>query len=295
MRHLLRSPMKIFRFREGSESSVRVGFLIDDAHVRDFSDGAAPSLQEILEHDNPAAHAAELARRASGRIHSLSAIALCPPIERQEVWAAGVTYLRSKKARMEESDFSASAYDKVYAAARPEIFFKSVAEKVVGHGEAVGIRRDARWNVPEPELALVLNSRGQVVGCTIGNDMSSRDIEGENLLYLPQAKVYDRSCALGPCITLGAAEAQVRTWTIAIEIHRAGAKVFSGDTSVAQLKRSFDELAGYLFRSQKFPHGAVLLTGTGVVPDDTFTLAADDEVRIAISGVGGLQNRVMVV
>jgi 2-dehydro-3-deoxy-D-arabinonate dehydratase len=168
-------------------------------------------------------------------------------------------------------------------------------EKVVGPGQAVGIRQDATWNVPEPELAFMLNSRGHIVGYTIGNDMSSRDIEGENLLYLPQAKIYDRSCALGPFVTVGATEAEARSWTIQIVIERAGATVFGGETSVVQIKRTFSELVEYLFRSQKFPHGAVLLTGTGIVPPDGFTLAAGDVVRIQISGVGCLQNSVVVV
>ena len=179
---------------------------------------------------------------------------------------AGVTYLRSKTARMEESNFSASAYDKVYSAERPEIFFKSLAEKVAATGEEVGIRSDARWNVPEPELALVLNSKGKIAGYTVGNDMSSRDIEGENLLYLPQAKTYHRSCALGPWMTLGATEAEARQWTIQLEIRRDGQRVFAGETSVAQIKRRFEELASFLFRCQRFPYGAVLLTGTGIVP-----------------------------
>ena len=206
-----------------------------------------------------------------------------------------VTYLRSKTARMEESNFSATAYDRVYDAERPEIFFKSLAEKVAAPGEPVGIRRDAKWNVPEPELALVLNSRGQVVGFTVGNDMSSRDIEGENLLYLPQAKIYDRSCALGPCITLGADEPAARAWTVSIQIRRAGTAVFSGETSIGKIKRRFAELAEFLFRSQKFPHGAVLLTGTGVVPPDTFTLHPGDEIEIQISGIGSLRNTVTLV
>ncbi len=196
---------------------------------------------------------------------------------------------------MEESDFSATAYDRVYAAERPEIFFKSLAEKVVPANEPVGIRKDARWNVPEPELALVLNSKGKIIGHTIGNDMSSRDIEGENLLYLPQAKIYDRSCALGPWITLGTPETKAREWIIRIAIKRNGEAVFNGETSVSQIRRSFEELAGYLFRSQLFPNGAVLLTGTGVVPPDTFTLQAQDVVAIEISGIGVLQNTVNVV
>jgi 2-dehydro-3-deoxy-D-arabinonate dehydratase len=196
---------------------------------------------------------------------------------------------------MEESDFSASAYDLVYEAARPEIFFKSLPEKVVGPNEPVGIRADAKWSVPEPELALVLNSRGQVAGCTIGNDMSSRDIEGENLLYLPQAKVYDRSCAIGPWLILGASEEAIRAWIIGVEIIRANETVFAGETSLSNLKRSFDELASYLCRSQTFPHGAILLTGTGVVPPDDFTLAAGDLIRITVSGIGTLENPVLVV
>jgi len=224
-----------------------------------------------------------------------SAVRLLPPVEQQEVWAAGVTYLRSKKARMEESDFSASAYDRVYEAKRPEIFFKSLPQKVVATGEAVGIRKDATWNVPEPELALVLNSRKELVGFTIGNDMSSRDIEGENVLYLPQAKIYDRSCALGPWIVMGPSESEARSWTIGIEILRAGACVFSGETNVGQIKRSFTELVDFLFRSQTFPNGAILLTGTGVVPPDNFTLQAADIVRIGISGIGRLENTVAEV
>jgi 2-dehydro-3-deoxy-D-arabinonate dehydratase len=227
--------------------------------------------------------------------HRLASVELLPPVERQEVWAAGVTYLRSKKARMEESEFSASAYDRVYDAPRPEIFFKSVAEKVSGASGKIGIRSDAKWNVPEPELALVINSRKELVGFTVGNDMSSRDIEGENLLYLPQAKVYKHSCALGPCIALGASEQEARSWTIHIAILRDSKEVFSGTTSVNQIKRSFTELIDYLWRSQEFPHGVVLLTGTGIVPGDDFTLQPNDRVRINISGIGTIENTVVEV
>jgi 2-dehydro-3-deoxy-D-arabinonate dehydratase len=248
----------------------------------------------LLEGENPAAQLTQLAGNNLPRF-ALGEVQLLAPVEQQEVWAAGVTYLRSKTARMEESDFSATAYDRVYAAERPEIFFKSLPEKVVGTNEPVGIRRDAVWNVPEPELALVLNSRGQIVGHTIGNDMSSRDIEGENLLYLPQAKTYHRSCALGPWIHLGATEAEARGWKIKIEIRRGGQIVFAGETSVGQIKRSFGELAEFLFRSQIFPHGAVLLTGTGVVPPDTFTLHEQDLIEIEIGGIGLLKNTVAVV
>jgi 2-dehydro-3-deoxy-D-arabinonate dehydratase len=285
--------MKICRFKNGSHE-VRIGLIADDATLLDLTPAGINELQPLLESDDPVAQLEQVVTRNLPRV-ALSGLKLCAPVEHQEVWAAGVTYLRSKKARMAESDFSASAYDRVYEADRPEIFFKSLPEKVVPTGEAVGIRSDAQWNVPEPELALVLNSRGQIVGHTIGNDMSSRDIEGENLLYLPQAKTYHRSCALGPWITVGTPEAAAREWTINLEIWRNGERAFAAETSVGQIKRGFAELAGYLFRCQVFPHGAVLLTGTGIVPPESFTLAAQDEVIIAISGIGQLKNSVVVV
>ena len=285
--------MKVCRYSPAA-GAVRGGLSPDNHTLIDLTPAGITRLDALLESENPLARARELAAQDLPRV-ALEGITLLPPVENQEVWAAGVTYLRSKKARMEESEFSASAYDRIYDAERTEIFFKSLAAKVVTSGDTVGIRADAKWSVPEPELALVINSRGRVVGCGVGNDMSSRDIEGENLLYLPQAKVYDRACGLGPWISLEADEATARTWQIAIEIRRAGAAVFSGETSINQLKRSFDELAGYLFRSQRFPGGAVLFTGTGIVPPDSFTLQADDEVEIAISGIGRLVNRVAVV
>ena len=285
--------MKICRFKNKSDA-VRIGLVTDNSTLLDLTPAGITELFPLLESDDPAAQLNRLATKNLPRV-ALAEVQLLAPVERQEVWAAGVTYLRSKTARMEESDFSATAYDRVYAAERPEIFFKSLAEKVVATGEPVGIRRDAKWNVPEPELALVLNSHGKIVGHTIGNDMSSRDIEGENLLYLPQAKTYHRSCALGPWIHLGATETTAREWKIKIEIRRGGQTVFTGETSVGQIKRGFEELASFLFRSQIFPHGAVLLTGTGVVPPDTFTLKEKDEVEIEISGIGSLSNPVMVV
>ncbi|MBI5772683.1 MAG: fumarylacetoacetate hydrolase family protein [Verrucomicrobia bacterium] len=280
--------MKLCRF-EITGQTPRIGLLNDDLSVLDLSAAGVTNLESLLEDDALPQRRAELAKKNLPRL-APGQFKLLAPVERQEVWAAGVTYLRSKKARMEESDFSASAYDRVYEAARPEIFFKSLPEKVVATGDAVGIRKDARWNVPEPELALVLNSRGRVAGFTIGNDMSSRDIEGENLLYLPQAKMYHRSCAVGPCIVVGADETEARGWKISVEIRRDGKPVFTGETSVGQIKRGFGELAEYLFRSQQFPHGAVLLTGTGVVPPDNFTLRPCDMVRIGISGIGVLEN-----
>ena len=285
--------MKICRFKSKSEA-VRIGLVADNVTLLDLTPAGITQLQPLLESEDPMAEMKPIATGNLPRI-ALTDVQLCAPVERQEVWAAGVTYLRSKTARMEESEFSASAYDRVYAAERPEIFFKSLPEKVVATGEAIGIRRDARWSVPEPELALVLNSRGKIVGHTIGNDMSSRDIEGENLLYLPQAKTYHRSCALGPWIALGTPETAAREWKIAIQICRDGEIVFAGVTSVGQIKRSFDELAEFLFRCQVFPHGAVLLTGTGVVPPDSFTLRERDQVTIDISGIGRLENPVMLV
>jgi 2-dehydro-3-deoxy-D-arabinonate dehydratase len=285
--------MKLCRF-QNAENQVRIGLTLDDVTLLDLTSSGVDRLHTLLESDDLCARLNRLVGQNPARL-ALTSVKLLAPVEQQEVWAAGVTYLRSKKARMEESDFSATAYDRVYEAERPEIFFKAMPEKVVASHEPVGIRRDARWNVPEPELALVINSRGQIAGYTIGNDMSSRDIEGENLLYLPQAKIYDRSCALGPWITVAASETEARAWKIQIEIRRQQQQVFAGETSVDQIKRSFESLAGFLFRSQTFPQGAVLLTGTGVVPGDDFTLQANDVIRISISGIGTLENPVIIV
>jgi 2-dehydro-3-deoxy-D-arabinonate dehydratase len=287
------TTVKICRFVTNT-SEVRIGLDEGGTHLLDLSAAGISTMRAILESADPSAAVGNVHRSSLPRIET-STVRLAPPVEQQEVWAAGVTYLRSKTARMEESDFSATAYDRVYDAERPEIFFKSIAEKVVTSGDPVGIRRDARWSVPEPELALVVNSRGQVVGCALGNDMSSRDIEGENLLYLPQAKVYDRSCAIAPWVVLGAGEMQVREWSIRSAIHRDGRQVFSGETKIGNIKRSFEELASYLCRSQKFPHGAVLLTGTGIVPPDDFTLNEHDVVEIEIPAIGVLRNPVVIV
>jgi len=285
--------MKLCRFQQGP-GRPRVGLVRDDDTLLDLSAEGIDRLTSLFEFEGLAAQLGALAGQNLPRL-ALADVKLLAPLEQQEVLAVGVTYLRSKKARMDESEFSATAYDKVYDAPRPELFFKSMPEKVVGPGGTVGIRSDARWSVPEPELAFVLNSRGHVVGYTVGNDMSSRDIEGENLLYLPQAKIYTGSCALGPFVRVGATEEEARTWKISLEIRRGGAVVFQGEVSAGQLKRPFEEMAGYLFRCQSFPHGAVLLTGTGIVPPDSFTLTAGDVVRISISGVGVLENTVAVV
>ena len=215
------------------------------------------------------------------------------PVGSQEVWASGVTYFRSRTARMEESKSSGggSFYDAVYVAERPELFFKAAGWRVRGPGAPVRIRRDATWSVPEPELALVVNARGAIVGYTIGNDMSSRDIEGENPLYLPQAKVYDGSCALGPAMLVRETPLPPDT-AVSVIIARRGAAVFEGSTTLAQMKRTPEELVQYLYRETSFPHGCVLLTGTGVVPPDEFTLQPGDTVAITIQPIGTLENTV---
>jgi 2-dehydro-3-deoxy-D-arabinonate dehydratase len=215
------------------------------------------------------------------------------PIVGQEVWAAGVTYYRSRTARMAESHDAGADnfYDRVYTAERPELFFKATAHRVAGPGQSVRIRRDSRWNVPEPELALLVTRDGRIVGYTIGNDMSSRDIEGENPLYLPQAKVYDRSCGLGPCVLISENVPDAST-QIRLEINRGESKAFSGSTTLAQLKRTPASLVEFLYRDNSFPQGCFLLTGTGIVPGDEFTLQSGDEIQITIEGIGTLVNTV---
>ena len=215
------------------------------------------------------------------------------PMEHQEVWAAGVTYFRSREARMEESKSAGGGdfYSRVYDAARPELFFKATPSRVVGHGAAVRIRKDSAWNVPEPELALLVSPKGTILGYTIGNDMSSRDIEGENPLYLPQAKVYEACCGLGPCVLVSPEPMPAKT-AISIQIRRTATTVFQGTTSLEALKRRPAELVEYLYRDNVFAEGCFLLTGTGVVPPDSFTLAPGDEIEISIEGIGVLINSV---
>jgi 2-dehydro-3-deoxy-D-arabinonate dehydratase len=214
------------------------------------------------------------------------------PVESQEIWAAGVTYLRSRDARIEES-VEPSPYDRVYEADRPELFLKSPGDRAVGTGGHIGVRADSDWNVPEPELALVLDASMKIVGYTIGNDVSSRTIEGENTLYLPQAKTYDRSCALGPAIV--PASAITPPLRIGMEIVRQGETVYDEHTSTGEMARSFEDLTAHLARALSFPVGAILLTGTGIVPDPPFTLLPGDEVRIRIDGLGTLSNPVVRV
>lgn len=217
---------------------------------------------------------------------------LLPPIDLQEVWAAGVTYERSRVARMEETAGAETFYDKVYTAKRPEIFFKGAASRVSGHNGPIRIRRDASWNVPEPEIAVLVSAHGEIAGYTVGNDVSSRDIEGENPLYLPQAKIYRESCALGPVVWLTDEEA-APVFDIAITIQRRGGIVYDGKISTASMRRSFTDLADWLFRDNPFPSGAYLLTGTGLVPEAGFTLTAEDRVSITVPRIGTLSNHVV--
>ncbi len=219
---------------------------------------------------------------------------LLPPLQSQEVWAAGVTYLRSRDARMEESKESGGAtfYDKVYVAERPELFFKSVAHRVVPHKKDVYIRKDSTWNVPEPELTLYINSNGNIQGYSIGNDMSSRSIEGENPLYLPQAKTYEKSAAVGPCLLITEQPVSPDT-NISMMIERNGATVFEGVIQLSMMKRTLPELASFLYREMDFPYGSFLMTGTCLVPDNDFTLQENDWVHITIEEIGTLSNRVL--
>ncbi len=245
---------------------------------------------ELLNRDDLLAY---LTEQIKDRGAELPPVGLLAPIVSQEVWAAGVTYFRSRDARMEESQSAGggSFYDRVYSAERPELFFKATAHRVVAPGGAVRIRRDSKWNVPEPELTLVITSSGKIIGYTIGNDMSSRDIEGENPLYLPQAKVYDGCCALGPGIFV-TNEPLPPSTTIAIKILRENAQAFAGSTTLESLKRKPQELVDYLFRENSFPNGAFLMTGTGIIPPSDFTLQAGDRIEMTIDPIGTLVNTV---
>lgn len=230
---------------------------------------------------------------ADASLESVIESDLLAPVGQQEIWASGVTYMRSREARMEESKDSGGGdfYARVYEADRPELFFKSTAARAVGPGDEVIIRRDSKWNVPEPELTLLMASSGKIVGYTIGNDMSSRDIEGENPLYLPQAKTYDGAASLGPSIYVPAEPISAET-LISIAIHRGGEPVFENNIQLNRMKRKLPDLAGYLFRECTFPVGAFLMTGTGIVPPNEFTLIVGDEIYITIENIGTLKNTV---
>ena len=247
----------------------------------------------LFRQDDPIGWTARQARSLAAQPLAGAPAAPLAPIASQEVWAAGVTYLRSRSARMEESAATGGAdfYDRVYGAARPELFFKATSHRMAAPGRPVRIRQDARWNVPEPELAVCVNSAGRAFGFTVGNDMSSRDIEAENPLYLPQAKVFDGCCALGPCVLLRYEPLGDDT-EIAMQILRGGLPAFSGTTQLKRMKRTAAELVEFLFREDRFPNGVVLLTGTGIVPPPSFSLCRGDEVRIAIEPIGTLVNPV---
>lgn len=249
------------------------------------------SWDELVIRDDLETHLRTMVRSSAAREVRLQELQICAPIGAQEVWAAGVTYYRSRDARMEESKSAGGGdfYDRVYTAQRPELFFKGTASRAVGHGAKVGIRQDATWSVPEPELALLISPTGKILGYTIGNDMSSRDIEGENPLYLPQAKVYYRSCALGPGVVISSTLPSPAT-EIQLQILRDGSPDFAGSTALSAMKRDCASLVEYLYRDNVFPAGCFLLTGTGVVPPDSFTLKRGDEIRISITGVGTLVN-----
>ena len=275
--------MRLYRTKAGivAEDAGKAGLLKD----KDWD--------ALLNRKNLSAHLAKSLISAKPVKFNPDTAALLAPIVSQEVWAAGVTYFRSRDARMEESKAAGGGdfYAKVYEALRPEIFFKSTPHRVSGHRQMVRIRKDSKWNVPEPELAAVVNSAGKIIGWTICNDMRSRDIEGENPLYLPQAKVYDQSCALGPGI-LVSEEIPPPTTEIRIDILRRGTSAFAGTTALDRLKRSPESLVGWLLRDNSFPAGCFLSTGTGVVPGDSFTLLSGDEIRITIGPIGTLSNSV---
>jgi len=251
----------------------------------------------LIGHEGLHQHLFDLTRQlraiSENEVSGMLSTQLLPPIGSQEVWAAGVTYLRSREARMEESADSGAAdlYDKVYAAERPELFFKAMPHRVAGHNQQVYIRRDSVWNVPEPELTLFINSKGNIEGYTIGNDMSSRSIEGENALYLPQAKIFERSAALGPCLYIPEKPIPADT-PIKMSINRDGREVYYDETNTGRMKRSFTELANYLYRECDFRHGCYLMTGTCLVPPHDFTLQPDDVVSISIDPIGQLVNAI---
>lgn len=249
------------------------------------------SLADLLAADDPESLARELTIDGATAVQ-LANLDLLPPVDRQEVWAAGVTYKRSKVAREEESAGAAQFYDKVYTADRPELFLKATPDRVVGPDRPIRVRRDSKWSVPEPELTLVVSPDLRIVGYTVGNDVSSRDIEGENPLYLPQAKIYHGSCAVGPVVTLARAMPRPEEVTIRLVIRRGGRVAFDGSTPLTAMARTLEGLVDWLSRENHFPNGVLLMTGTGIVPPDDFSLTPGDTVEITITGIGTLSNPV---
>lgn len=268
----------------GEEGTWKLLDLLQVDHVR--------SLADILHAPDPLGLARYLVDGSLSPV-PVEELKFLSPVDRQEVWAAGVTYRRSQVARMEESEAGASHYDKVYTAPRPEIFFKATPARVSGPGQALRVRSDSQWSVPEPELALVISPEGKLVGYTVGNDMSARDIEGENPLYLPQAKVYNQCCGLGPWVRLASSPLTLEGNAVRLKIRRGGQVVSQDETHLGMLKRSFSELIHWLTFENDVPQGAFLLTGTGIVPDNNFSLEQGDEVSIEIEGIGTLTNPIV--
>ena len=282
--------MNVTKFIDHTDS-VRVGRVDGDKLIPLNLGSSFHSLADLLAAEDPIAAVGSLTEESPQLIDD--SIRWLPPIDQQEVWAAGVTYKRSQTARMEESEAAASCYDRVYNADRPELFFKANPHRVSGHRQPLRIRQDATWNVPEPEVTLVLSPKLRIIGLTVGNDMSSRDIEGENPLYLPQAKCYDQCAGLGPWITLYSSLPAVSEIAIDLKIMRGAEIVFDQQTSADQMARSFQDLVQWLGRDNTFPHGAFLMTGTGIVPTSEFTLQPGDIVNISISAVGTLSNPIV--
>jgi 2-dehydro-3-deoxy-D-arabinonate dehydratase len=283
--------MQVAKYAVDSGSAPHIG-LVEGDRIRPLGSGAGV-LSELLHAENPRDWIeAATARGGSVETLPLASVRLLAPIDAQEVWGAGVTYERSKVARQEESEGAARFYDLVYRADRPELFFKATPSRVVGPGSPIRVRRDTHWCVPEPELGLVLSPELKLIGYTIGNDVSARDIEGENPLYLPQAKVYDACCSLGPWITLEPAMPPADQIGIHLTIDRGSETIVQESTSVARMARRFEDVISWLGIDNHFPDGVILLTGTGIVPPDGFTLEANDVVRITIDGIGTLVNPV---
>jgi 2-dehydro-3-deoxy-D-arabinonate dehydratase len=282
----------IARFTTVDDPTPRLGYLAGET-VYALTEVDGPlSVESLLQLSAEELNAVATAATTGTDSCSLADITLLPPLDTQEVWASGVTYARSRDARMEEST-QKDVYDLVYEAERPELFMKATGSRVSGPGDTVAIRGDSTWDVPEPELVLVLNSHGEIVGYTVGNDVSSRSIEGENPLYLPQAKVYSKCAGLGPWISLTSEVATPRDLAIQLVIERDGNLHFDGETSTNQIHRTFDDLRTYLFRHNSFPQGVFLMTGTGIIPPAEFTLEDGDVVNITIDGIGTLTNPVI--
>jgi 2-dehydro-3-deoxy-D-arabinonate dehydratase len=278
-----------------ADGSIRVALVEDDGRLRVLDMLQVENvrcLMDLLHAPDPIGLTRFLVDKNTPALDP-KLVTILAPIDKQEVWAAGVTYKRSQVARMEESKAGASHYDKVYTAPRPEIFFKGTPNRVSGPGQPLRVRADSNWSVPEPELALVVSPAGKLVGFTVGNDMSARDIEGENPLYLPQAKVYNQCCGLGPFVWIPEAPVDRPGTKIRLTIQRGGSTAFSGESDLDQMKRGFEELIGWLVRENDLVTGAFLLTGTGIVPPDNFTLEDGDSVSIEITGIGTLTNPIV--